>query len=137
MAIAEGVPMFRYRHLLRPVLLIQTGILSLSTLEATVVAAVGIGSPVPVLLTAAATVFVGAAARTGRATRSLRWTERLIVATFLIDTAIALFTAGAALEPMVWISRLILPVFVLRVVRAERKADQTPAETAEPVAVLA
>lgn len=129
--------MFQYRELLRPVLLIQTGILTLSTLEATVVAAVGIGSPVPVLLTAAATVFVGKAARTGNATRSLRWTERLIVATFIIDTAIALFTSGAALEPMVWISRLILPMFVLRVVRAGRRAEQTPADTSEPVAVPA
>ncbi len=129
--------MTRYRELVRPVLLLQTGILSLSTLEATVVAAVGIGSPVPVLLTAAATVFVGTAARTGGLSQSLRWTERLIVATFIVDTAIALFTSGAALEPMVWISRFILPVFVLRVVRAERKADQARSDTLEPVAVPA
>lgn len=131
MACGDGVPMTRYRDLLRPVLLIQTGILSLSTLEATVVAVAGIGSPVPVLLTAAAAVFVGASARTGRLTRSLRWIERLIVATFLIDTVIAVFTSGAALEPMVWISRLILPMFVLRVARAERRAGQASTGTLE------
>ena len=129
--------MIRYRELLRPVLLLQTGILTLSTLEAAVVAAVGIGSPVPVLLTAAAAVFVGSAARTGRLTRPLRWTERLIVTTFFIDTAIALFTAGATLEPMVWISRLVLPVFVLRVARAERKARRAIVDTTERVAVAA
>ncbi len=129
--------MTRYRELIRPVLLLHTGILSLSTLEAAVVAVAGIGSPVPVLLTAAATVFVGGAARTGRLTRSLRWTERLIVTTFIIDTAIALLTAGAALEPMVWISRLIVPLFVLRVGRAERKAERALAETPEPVGVAA
>lgn len=126
--------MTRYRELLRPVLLLQTGILTLSTLEATVVAAVGIGSPVPVLLTAAATVFVAASARTGRLSGPLRWTERLIVATFVIDTAIALFTAGASLEPMVWISRLFVPLFVLRVARSERKARHTGVEMPEAVA---
>lgn len=129
--------MIGYRELLRPVLLLQTGILTLSTLEAAVVAAVGIGSPVPVLLTAAAAAFVGAAARTGRLTRALRWTERLIVTTFFVDTTIALFTAGATLEPMVWISRLVLPVFVLRVARAERKAGQALLDTPEQVAVAA
>jgi hypothetical protein len=97
----------------------------------------GVGSPVPALLTAAATVFVGASARTGRLNRSVRWTERLIVATFLIDTAIAVFTSGAALEPMVWISRLILPMFVLRVARAERRAGQALTDTHERVAVPA
>ena len=129
--------MIRYRELLRPVLLLQTGILALSTLEATVVAVAGVGSPVPALLTAAATVFVGRSARTGRLGRALRWTERLIVATFVIDTAIALVTAGAALEPMVWISRLIVPLFVLRVAQAERKAPKPVAETPEPIAVAA
>ncbi len=137
MAGDEGALMTRYRELLRPVLLLQTGILALSTLEATVVAVAGVGSPVPVLLTAAATVFVGGAARTGRLTRSLRWTERLIVATFIIDTVIALLTAGAALEPMVWISRLIVPLFVLRVARAERRTERAAAETTEPEAVAA
>jgi hypothetical protein len=137
MGSGNGVPMTRYRELLRPVLLIQTGILSLSTLEATVVAVAGLGSPVPALLTAAATIFVGASARTGTLSRAPRWTERLIVATFLIDTLIALFTAGAALEPMVWISRLILPVFVLRVARAERRAGQALTGTRERVAVPA
>lgn len=127
--------MTRYRELLRPVLLLQTGILLLSTLEAVVVAAAGVGSPVPALLTAAAAVFVGTSARTGRLMRSLRWTERLIVATFIIDTAIALVTAGAALEPMVWISRLVLPVFVLRVARAERKAGQALVDTPPPATV--
>jgi hypothetical protein len=68
----DGVAMTRYRELLRPVLLIQTGILSLSMLEATVVAVAGVGSPVPALLTAAAALVVGAAARTGRLTRPLR-----------------------------------------------------------------
>jgi hypothetical protein len=113
--------MIRHRELIRPVLLVQTGILALSTLEATVVAAAGVGSPVPVLLTAAAMVFVGAAARTGELTRPLVWTERLVAATFVIDTAISLLTAGAVLEPMVWLSRLITPMFVLRMARAERK----------------
>ena len=129
--------MIRYRELLRPVLLLQTGILTLSTLEAAVVAAVGIGSPVPVLLTAAAAVFVGSAARTGRLTRPLRWTERLIVTTFFIDTAIALFTAGSTLEPMVWISRLALPVFVLRIARAERRLAPSPTGTFDRVTVAA
>jgi hypothetical protein len=129
--------MIRYRELLRPVLLLQTGILTLSALEATVVAAVGIGSPVPALLTAAAAVFVGTSARTGRATRSLRWTERLIVTTFLVDTAIALFTSGAVLEPMVWISRLALPVFVLRVVRAEPDVAPASEQASARVAVAA
>jgi len=129
--------MIRYRELLRPVLLLQTGILALSTLEATVVAVAGVGSPVPALLTAAATVFVARSARTGRLGRALRWTERLIVATFVLDTAISLVTAGAALEPMVWISRLIIPLFVLRVARAERNAPKPVAETPEPIAVAA
>lgn len=129
--------MSRYRELLRPVLLIQTGILSLSTLEATVVAVAGVGSPVPALLTAAATVLVGASARTGRLTRSLCWTERFIVATFVVDTLIALFTAGATLEPMVWVSRLALPVFVLVVARSVLKTRQTVDDTPERVAVPA
>ena len=129
--------MTRYRELLSPVLLIQTGILSLSTVEATVVAVAGVGSPVPALLTAAAAVFVGASAGTGTLSRALRWTERLIVATFVVDTAIALFTSGAALEPMVWISRLILPVFVLRVARAERRARRAVTEPAVRVEVAA
>lgn len=126
--------MIRYRELLRPVLLIQTGILTLSTLEAAVVAVAGVASVVPALLTAAATVFVGTSARTGRLSRSLRWTERFIVATFLIDSAIAVFTAGAPLEPMVWIARLLIPVFVLGVSRAERKTAETPVVTPEAVA---
>lgn len=129
--------MSRYRELLRPVLLIQTGILTLSTLEATVVAVAGVGSPVPALLTASATVFVGASARTGTLGRPLRWTERLIVATFIVDTAIALFTAGAALEPMVWLSRLLIPLFVLRFARAERKNRDAVVETIEKVEVAA
>lgn len=129
--------MTRYRELLRPVLLIQTGILTLSTIEATVVAAFGIASPVPALLTAAATVSVGTAARTGRPTRVLRWTERLVVATFVIDTTIALFTSGSAMEPMVWISRLVLPLFVLRVLRAQRDVDESVVDTPERVAVTA
>jgi hypothetical protein len=133
----DGVSMTRYRELLRPVLLIQTGILALSTLEATVVAVAGVGSPVPVLLTAAALVFVGSAARTGRLNRPLVWTERLIVATFVIDTAISLFTAGAVLEPMVWLSRLIIPVLVLRAAMADRKAEPSPVVTADKVAVSA
>lgn len=137
MAFGDGGPMTDYRELLRPVLLLQTGILTLSTLEASVVAVSGVGSPVPVLLTAAAAVFVGSAARTGRLGRTLRWTERLIVATFVIDTAIALLTAGAPLEPMVWISRLALPLFVLRVARSERKARRTGFETPEPAPVAA
>lgn len=118
-------------------LLLQTGILTLSTLEATVVAVAGIGSTVPALLTAAATLFVGASARTGRLGRSVRWTERVIVATFTIDTAIALFTAGAALEPMVWLSRLLIPLFVLRFARAERKNRNADVETTEKVEVAA
>ena len=118
-------------------LLLQTGILSLSTLEASVVAVAGVGSPVPVLLTAAAAVFVASAARTGRFGRALRWTERLIVATFVIDTTIALLTAGAPLEPMVWISRLALPLFVLRVARSERKAQRIEFETPEQATVAA
>jgi hypothetical protein len=129
--------MTRHRELLRPILLIQTGILALSTLEATVVAVAGIGSPVPVLLTAAAMVFVGSAARTGRLNRSLVWTERLIVATFVIDTAISLFTAGSVLEPMVWLSRLIIPVLVLRAAKADRKVESSPMVTAEKVQVAA
>jgi hypothetical protein len=137
MALGDGVAMTRYRELLRPVLLIQTGILSLSTLEATVVAVAGVGSPVPALLTAAAAVFVATSARTGTLSRALRWTERLIVATFVVDTMIALFTSGAPLEPMVWISRLILPVFVLRVARAERRTGQAVTEPAEQMAVAA
>jgi ABC-type multidrug transport system permease subunit len=116
---------------------LQTGILTLSTLEATVVAVAGIGSAVPALLTAAATVFVGASAHTGRLGRSVRWTERVIVATFTIDTAIALFTAGAALEPMVWLSRLLIPLFVLRFARAERKNRNADVETIERVEVAA
>lgn len=137
MAPGDGVTMIRYRELLRPVLLLQTGILSLSTLEATVGAVAGVGSPVPVLLTAAAAVFVGTAARTGRLTRPLRWTERLILVTFFIDTVIALFTAGAPLEPMVWISRLVLPLFVLRIARAERRAERALTPGPEPVEVAA
>lgn len=129
--------MIRYRELVRPVLLIQTGILALSTLEATVVAVSGVGSPVPVLLTAAALVVVGSAARTGRLSRLLIWTERLIVTTFVVDTVISLFTAGAVLEPMVWLSRLIVPFFVLRVARAERKARRGTADEAEYVEVAA
>ena len=42
MALGDGVTMTRYRELLSPVLLIQTGILSLSTVEATVVAVAGV-----------------------------------------------------------------------------------------------
>ncbi len=129
--------MIRFRELIRPVLLIQTGILALSTLEATVVAVSGVGSPVPVLLTAAALVFVGSAARTGRLSRLLIWTERLIVTTFVVDTVISVFTAGAVLEPMVWISRLIVPFFVLRVARAERKARPGTADEPEYVEVAA
>jgi hypothetical protein len=129
--------MIRYRELVRPVLLIQTGILALSTLEATVVAVAGVGSAVPVLLTAAAMVFVGAAARTGRLSRPLLWTERLVVATLVVDTAISLFTAGAVLEPMVWLSRSIIPLFVLRVARAERKTQHAPTEVREFAEVAA
>lgn len=127
--------MTRNRELVRSVLLLQTGILTLSTLEAAAVAATGIGSPVPVLLTASAAVFVGSAARTSRFTRPLRWTERLIFTTFLIDTAIALLTAGAVLEPMVWISRLVIPIFVLRAARAERSAAPTVEGSPTSVAV--
>ena len=129
--------MIRYRELVRPVLLLQTGILALSTLEATVVAVAGVGSAVPVLLTAAAMVFVGAAARTGRLSRPLVWTERLIVATFVVDTAISLFTAGAVLEPMVWLARLIIPLFALRVAQAERKTQPASTEAPESVEVAA
>jgi hypothetical protein len=38
---------------------------------------------------------------------------------------------------MVWISRLIVPVFVLRVARAERKAEQAVEVTPQPEAVAA
>ncbi len=129
--------MTRYRELLRPVLLLQTGILTLSTLEATVVAAAGIGSPVPVLLTAAAATFVAAASRTGRLNQALVWTERLVLTTFVVDTAISLFTAGSLLEPTVWVARFIVPVFVLRQASADRRSHALPAETTHRMTVPA
>ena len=48
------------------------------------------------------------------------------MATFLVDTVIASFTAGAPLEPMAWMTRLLIPVFVLNMARAERKAAESP-----------
>ena len=59
------------------------------------------------------------------------------MATFVVDTAIALLTAGAPLEPMVWLSRLAIPLYVLRATRAERtkqRADVSRAETVEVAA---
>ena len=106
---------------IRTVLLLQTGMLAVLVTEATVVAVVGIGSSIPVLLTTAAMVFIGDAARTGKLGRRLAWTEKLLVASFGLDLVIALVTALAVPEPMVWVSRLVIPVFVLRSVRRYRR----------------
>ena len=106
---------------IRTVLLLQTGMLAVLVTEATVVAVVGIGSSIPVLLTTAAMVFIGDAARTGKLGRRLAWTEKLLVASFGLDLVIALVTALAVPEPMVWVSRLVIPVFALRSVRRYRR----------------
>lgn len=119
------------RNFIRTVLLLQTGMLAVLVTEATVVAVVGIGSSIPMLLTAAAMVFIGDSARTGKLGRRLAWTERLLIATFGLDLAIALITALAVPEPTVWVSRLAVPVFVLRSIRSNRPDHPVEVERTE------
>ncbi len=109
--------MTRNQNIIRTVLLIQTGMLALVTAEATLVAAFGIGSPISVLLTAAALVFVGDAALTGKLARRLKWTERVLIGTFVVDLIISLITALAVPEPTAWLSRVVIPLFVLVAIR--------------------
>ena len=127
--------MTRNQDFIRTVLLVQTGMLALITAEASLVAVVGIGSPISALLTAAALVFVGAAARTTKLARRLKWTERVLIGTFVVDLIISLITALDVPEPMAWLSRVVIPTFILVAIRRATPA-QTPvsAQVSELVA---
>lgn len=114
--------MTRNRELIRTVLLIQTGMLALLTAEASLVAVVGVGSPISAMLTAAALIFVGDAARTVKLSRRLRWTERILIGTFAVDLVISLITALTVPEPTAWISRIVIPSFVLMAARRSRES---------------
>lgn len=133
---SDDAPMTRNRELIRTVLLIQTGMLALLTAEASLIAAVGVGSPISAMLTAAALIFVGDAARTGKLTRRLKWTERILIGTFAIDLVISAITALAVPEPTVWISRMLIPTFVLLATRRSREsASPVEAQPSQLVAV--
>lgn len=118
--------------LLRPLLLIQTGLLAVNALEASFFGAVGFATPVPALLTWTAVVMIGDAARRGVYPRRFRVTERILIGFGLIDTAISLFLASQLLEPMAILSRFIIPIVALRL--AKRSVDEAEAPVLEMAA---
>ena len=108
--------------LLRPLLLMQTGLLLVNALEATLFAAVGFATPVPALLTWAAVVVIGDAARRRHAPRRIRVIQWILIVFGVIDMGISVFAAGQILEPMALLSRFLVPATVLRMTR-KRKVD--------------
>jgi hypothetical protein len=117
---ASGAPSPRMR-VVRVLLLVQLVVALVTTVEATVVAAVGFGSPVAALLTAAVAVVLAVAARAvgrGRATWLVVAVQTVFLAAALVDVVISLVEVVAPLlVPM--LVRIALPATVLVLVRLD------------------
>lgn len=100
----------------------QGAVAVLSTVEAAVVAAVGLAPPTNLMLTAATAalyLFLARKLRTrsSKARRATLVVEGLMVTWALIDLALALFIAHTGLGLVATITRLVLPIAVFRVLR--------------------
>lgn len=114
-------------RVVRVLLLLELVVALVTTLEAVVVAAVGFGTPVPAVLTAAVAVVLAVAARdAGRGAPGAvrrRWLVLAVQVVFLVaagvDVAIAMFEGVAPLL-LPALVRIALPATVLVLLRGER-----------------
>jgi hypothetical protein len=105
-------------RVVRVLLLVQLVVALVTTVEASVVAVVGLGSPVPALLTAAVCVVLGVAARAagrGRGTWLVIAVQVVFLCSALVDVVIGLLEAVAPL-PVPMLVRIALPATVLALV---------------------
>ncbi len=115
-------------HLLRQLLLVQAAVVATATVEAAIF---GAASPnlVPLaLLNLAGLVWTLRLRRgIGRGerfrTRALRWTQRGWIGLAILDLGLALALADRGLEPVALLTRVVLPVAILRVAR---RLDEPP-----------
>ena len=120
--------------IVRALLLLQGAILVANTLEAVVFAFAFSGGVTPtVLVTAAAavTVLVVRARLNARAAapRALYVVEGLLIASFVIDTVLALVLTQAAVPPVAVLTRFLLPVSVVVLLRRIARASRTDTTT--------
>jgi hypothetical protein len=110
------------RETLRILLLVQVAIFFVSLFEAAVASLLFPG-PIGVvgntIAIAALMWFIWAAGR-GRSPRSLVWFERSLLVWFLLDTALSLGLAHRPLELVPTLTRLVLPLAILSLVKRTR-----------------
>jgi hypothetical protein len=124
-------------EVVRALLLLQGAILIANTLEATLFAVAFSGEVTPTVVataTAAITVFVARARldAAGRGRRAILIIEWLLIATLAIDTALALFLTHQGVAMVAMLTRFVVPVSVivlLRAVRRDSRASASPLQT--------
>lgn len=123
---ATGAPAVPDRlRLARLVVLLELLVALVSTVESTVVAGTGLGTPGAVLATALlAAVLARQSGRLGRGrvTRTLRVTQWLFLGMAALDQVVALVVVQGALLPLSVAVRVVLPLAVLVLTQEHRPA---------------
>ncbi len=121
-AIAPPLLPDRRRETVRVLLLVQASIFAMSAVEGAV-AALAFANPVGVVgstLASAATLTFAWAVGGGKPWTVLIWVERSLIAWFAVDLLLSLGVAHRPLELVPTLTRLVLPLAILRLVKALR-----------------